>query len=238
MTDYKSNLERTKQDPPLPGQGCSLISVLPFAEPKRTEAGDTVYGFVKVRGTYPGSHIENDAAIKASHKLIKEFDSQHEIQIVPVGQWVPFSLKSAHVAEKIDVKMKDDEVHLRDLAAKEKQAKDREAARELKEREVDILAHDVYDNRESLDFYVTKRWTLVTLLDSERSLAEKLEDVRRKLADQALIASAIDMKHPEYLESWTDRMNEKRREVRIPDYVESEADREWYLAQRSKLHTE
>jgi hypothetical protein len=236
MTEYKTNFERTKQDPPLPGQGCSLISVLPFAEPKKTETGDTVYGFVKVRGTYAGSHIENDVAIKASHKLIKEFDSQHDIQIVPVGTWVPFSLKNTHVADKIDVKMKDDEIQLRDLAAREKQAKDREATRELKEREADVLSHDIYDNRESLDFYVMKRNVLTNLLDTERGLVAKLEDTRKKLADQSLIAARIDSAHPEYLDQWLDRYNEKRREVRIPDYVEPESDKAWYLEQRTKLN--
>lgn len=234
VTEYKNQLDRTKQDPPIPGQGCALVSFLPFSEPKKTENGDSVFGFMKVRGVYSGSHINNRAAIDAAHTIIREFDSLHPIQCVPVGSWIPVTSEGKHIAEKIDVKMDVDnkeEIHLRDLASKEKQAKDRAVARELKEREQEVATHDIYDNRESLEFYVMKRNVITTLRDSERALLAKLDDVRSKLAETTKIAKDIDTRHSEYADQWVECYNKKRREVGIPDFVEPEAEREWYSQQ-------
>jgi hypothetical protein len=234
VSEYKNQIDRTKQDPPIPGQGCALVSFLPFTEPKKTENGDTVFGFMKVRGTFAGTHINNRAAIEAAQILVREFDSMHPIQCVPVGTWIPVTSEARHVAEKIDVKMDVDskeEIHLRDLAAKEKQAKDRAVARELKEREEQVANHDVYDNRESLEFYVMKRNVVTTLRDSEKALLAKLEDVRCKLAETVKIAKSLDESHPEYNDQWVDCYNKKRREVGIPDFVEPEVEREWYAQQ-------
>lgn len=231
VSEYKEHFDRTKQDPVIPNQGCVLISTLPLNEPKITETGDKVYGFMKVRGVFPGSHVNNKNAIDAAETLIREFDSKHEIQIVPMGMWVPYSHNGSHIVDKIDAKMNPDdktEIHLRDQAARDKAAKDRALARELKEKSEDVANNDIYDDKESLKYYGMKMVVLIHLQDAIANLEEKIRETKAKMSDVKNICKTLDENHPNYNSEWVDLYNEERKKVGIPEFVVSDRFDDWY----------
>lgn len=209
---------RGMADPPVVSQTVGLISFNLLPEPVLLK-GKPVYGFVKIRGNY----TDVDSSIREASKIVKETDSMFKIRIAPVGQWVPITEADSVVKEMIDVKTdgggasgdNDNEVQmpqLRDLATLQKQKEQEKIMRELKARAEDAEAHDVYDDQESLEFYVMKRVTDMTLLESYEIALNKLEEIKNKLFETRMKLKTLDVANPEYDESWLDFYNASRKE--------------------------
>ena len=216
---YYPKSVRTMVDPPIPGQGLGLLSFMLFKESRKLRNGTAVYGYVKLRGNWAD---ESQAKFEAS-KIIREVDSKYKIRIAPTGGWVPITDEDAFVKEQLDVRMKDDEKHLRDQAVKEKEAEQRQIQREIRERE-DEVAHggDIYDDPKSLTFYSMRRVTELRLMEAREQQIKQIHSIKKTLRKVQKELKRLECEHPEYKDKWIDRYNEERRKGGIPDYVPSE----------------
>lgn len=218
LTPYPK-IVRTMTDPPVNNQSIGTISFMLFSEPKKTKAGKPIYGFCKLRGNWNG---EQQATFESS-KIIREIDSKYPIKLAPVGVWVPITEDEDAAKEKIDVRMKEEEMHLRDEAIKEKEAEHRKIQRELKERADELRKGDVYDDPTSLTYYSMRMVTELRLVEErERQIRQlsSVEDNIRKVQEEL---ARLEAKHPSYKDQWVDRYNEERRKSGIPAFCPSEA---------------
>lgn len=207
---------RQNIDPPVPNQTHSLVSIDLFKEPKKDRDGKPVYGFVKVRGSYSN---QTSAETEAG-KLIKNVDSNTRILIIPTGHWYPISPNERYISDKLDVRMNEEEVQLRDQAVKEKNEERKRIMRELKEREDELKNDgDVYDHPESLDKYTMKRNTEMNLTNEirrARAALEKLE-LRRKQIWKEL--KRLDEAFPTHTDEWLEQHNKAFTAVGLPAFI-------------------
>lgn len=209
---------RTMTDPPVMNQSVGNISFMLFNEPKKTKSGKPIYGFCKLRGNWNG---EQQATFEAS-KIIREVDSKHPIKLAPVGVWVPITEDEDSSKEKIDVRMKEEEIQLRDEAVKEKEAENRRIQREIQERAEELKKGDIYDDPTSLTYYSMRMVTELRLIEEkERQMRQlaSVEDNIRKVQEEL---ARLEAKHPSYKDDWIERYNEERRKSGIPDFCPSE----------------
>ena len=205
-------------DPPIQGQHLGLLSFMIFKEPRNLRNGMPVYGFVKLRGNWSDY---SQAKFEAS-KIIREVDSKYVIRITQMGAWVPITEEDAFVKEKLDVKMRKGEISLRDEAVKENEAECRRIQREIREREEDVKAGDIYDDPTSLRFYSMRRVTELRLMDTRVNLIRQLNSYKMILRKVQKETKRLERDHPEYIDQWIDCYNKERRKAGIPDYVPSE----------------
>lgn len=205
---------RSQTDPAILNQEVGNISFMLFKEPRKLRTGKPVYGFFKLRGNWPN---ETDAKRQAA-KIIREIDSKYPVLLAPVGHWLPITEENAIAKDMLDVRMKDDEIQLRDQAVKDKQEEERRIMREIREREDELKSGDIYDDPTSLTYYSMRRVTemkLVEARDAQRkqiaSIEEKIDMVRREL-------KTLEKDHPQYGDEWLDCYNAERRKVGIPDF--------------------
>lgn len=218
---------RDMRDPPISNQSFANVSLMLFKEPRQFKSGKPVSGFMKIRGVWP---TESTASADAS-RIIKEVDSKYPIRIAPVGAWLPITEETDFVKESIDVRMKDEETHLRDEAVREKNAERRKVMRELREREEELQGEeDVYAHRDTLAYYTMKRWTEVTLSETiERKQQElaKMEATRKGVWREL---RELEVDNPQYTGMWIEYFNDKRQEVSIPEWKPSATQFEGYDA--------
>ncbi len=216
---------RRDVDPPIAGQTYSLVSMQIFSSPQKLSNGDMCYGFMKLRGSHP----DESSAIDDAHRIIREVDSKFQVKIAPTGRWLPITQKSSFTKETIDVRESTDEVHLQDLAMKERAARNRQMAREIREREEELKnGGDIYDDPQSLTFYAMKRTTERVLrdhIDRQRKAVESSEASHR---ETVLILRRLERKFPGYKDQWVERYNEERRKAGITDFILSERDEQAY----------
>jgi hypothetical protein len=211
---------RTMADPPIQNQSIGCISYMLFDEPKKAKGSEKpVYGFMKLRGNWCS---QQQATFEAS-KIIREVDSKYQIRLAPVGVWVPITEDESCIREKTDVRMNDEEVHLRDQVVKEKEAEQRRIQRELQERTEALKTEgDIYDNPTSLKYYSMRMVTelrLIEELDRQQrqiqNVKDNIEKVRKEIAE-------LELKHPSYKEDWIECYNIERRKTGLPDFCPSE----------------
>lgn len=209
---------RTMIDPPINNQSIGNISFMLFNEPKKTKSGKPVYGFCKLRGNWNG---EQQARFEAS-KIIREVDSKYPVLLAPVGSWVPITEDEDASKDKYDVRMKDEELHLRDEAAKEKEADRRRIQREIQERAEELKKGDIYDDPTTLTYYSMRMVTELRLTEErERQLKQLagVEDNIRKVQEEL---ARMEANHPDYKDNWIECYNAERRKTGIPDFCPSE----------------
>lgn len=209
---------RRLQDPPITNQVYSNISFMLYKEPRKLSNGKPVYGFVKSRGNWP----DVDTSKQEAGKLIREVDSKFQIRIAPVGAWVPITEENAFVKDLEDVRMNEEEVHLRDSAIKQKMQEQRTLQNQLREREEELKSGDIYDDPSSLDFYSMKRVTEITLGEAIITQRRTLENTIANLEKVRTELKLLERLNPSYTEEWIDRYNVERRKGGIPDFIPSE----------------
>lgn len=204
---------RTATDPPVVGQRYGLISfMIPDAPMKDETNGHTIFSFVKLRGNY----ADETQSEFESEKIVKGVDSKFRIITVPVGQWVPITDNPRFFSKMLEVKMGDQEVALRDRAAREKADEEQRIIKELKEAQDRLRAGgDVYDDTKSLDYYVTKRCTFGRLAEERDILRQKLDDVACKLERVTEELRDLEEQVPDHKNNWMARYNEERAKAGI-----------------------
>lgn len=210
---------RSMADPPLVGQRLSCISFMLFKEPRKLSNGVPVYGYLKCRGNWAD---ESQASHEAT-KIIKDVDSKYQIRVAPTGEWVPITEEEAFNNDKLEVKTSEDQVCLRDEAAKEKLSEQRRIKKEIMERESELRTDgDIYDDPSSLTFYAMRRVTEKTLMESRDRQRNQLESTHGTIKKVQLELKKLEGDHPEYIDQWVDRYNQERAKAGIPNYVPSE----------------
>jgi len=212
---------RTRVDAPIMNQAISLVSFMLFKEPKKLRNGKLVYGYLKNRGNYP----DEDSAINASHKIIREQDSKFKILLAPVGHFLPITEEDGFCKETIDVRTSDEEKHLQDLAMKEKMKEADRIKREIKEREDELKNDgDIYDDPTSLTYYSMRRVTEMKLCEEMARLKNQMDSVTSTHISVLKELKRLERDNPSYNGEWVDRYNEERRKSGIPDYIPAEAE--------------
>ncbi len=213
------NVVRTMVDSPISGQKISGMSFMLFNEPRKLRNGKYVYGYIKNRGNWAD---ENQAKFEAS-KIIREVDSKYQIRLAPTGAWVPITDEDAFTKETLDVRMKEDEIHIRDQAVKEKESEQRRMAREIREREEELRNEgDIYDDTTSLTYYSMRRVTELRLRETIDHQLRQIESIRKTLRKVQKELKRLEIDNGDYKNEWLNCYNVERRKTGIPDYVPSE----------------
>ena len=215
---YYPKVVRTMEDPPIPGQCFSLISFMLFKEPHKLRNGSPIYGYLKTRGNWA---TNSQAQFEAS-KIIREVDSKYTIFVAKTGAWVPISEESAFVKEILDIKIKGNEFSIRDEVVKEKEAKQRQIQREIREREEELKQGDIYDDKLSLTYYSMRRVTELRLMESRDKQIRNIDSTKINLMKVQKELKLLERNYPEYIDQWIDRYNKERSGAGIPNYNPSE----------------
>lgn len=207
---------RGHSDSPVSNQGMGLVSFALLEDPVTISSGKKVFGFVKLRGNYP----DYDSCKREASKIIKEVDSNFQVRIGAVGQWLPITDDDTFVKEQIDVdteETEDGEIpQLRTEATLRKQKEDERRIKELKERSKEVQENDVYDDHDSIEYYVMKRVADMKLFETYEETLAKLKELKEKMTMIHSEVNELTEKHPEHNEKWLDKYNEKRKELGIP----------------------
>jgi hypothetical protein len=208
---------RQQRDPPIPNQTMGSLSFMLFDEPHKTKGGKPIYGFVKLRGNWG----EQAQFTREASKLIREVDSRFQIRAAPVGAWVPITEDDDVVKDITDVRMTDEEIHLRDEAVKQKESERRRIQREIREREEEARNEDTYDDETSLRFYTMKRVTEMKLVENRDRIQKQLDNIDESLTDTRIILKKLEVDHSTYADEWIDVYNEERHKAGIADFIPS-----------------
>ena len=211
---------RQHVDPGITGQSTGIVSFMLLKEPKKSQDGKPVYGFMKLRGNYESQEV----ALAKAKKLVRDVDSKYEMKLAPVGVWVPITETQHAVQQMYDVKGGDDEhpdSHklIRDDAFKEKEAERKAKMKELEDATKQLKeGSDIYDDTHSLDFYTMKRVTEMHLVEELIVQEKKYNDLKEKVALTRGITLNLESEHPEYRDKWLDNYNGRRAETGIPEF--------------------
>jgi Family of unknown function (DUF5832) len=210
---------RKDVDPFISGQKCGNVSFMLFDQP-RIFRDKPVYGFMKLRGNWESQEV----CFAESKKLVREVDSKFQIRIAPVGHWVPITEYDGVVKDLIDVPDSDNkEFHLRDEIALQKEKESEKKRNELVEAEKRLREEpDIYDEQESLRFYAMKRVTEKTLAETVQIHQDKLNELKKKLAEQRIILKRLELQNDRYTYQWIGLYNEERAKTSLPPFVPGE----------------
>lgn len=215
MYEYPK-ISRGATDPPIQGQSVGNVSFMLFKEPRTLRTGKKVYGFLNLRGNFS----DVDACKRQSCKIIREHDSRHQIRIAPVGHWVPITEEEAVCKEMEDVRMSENEVHMRDAAQKEKLAETKRIQREIKERMEELQNDgDIYDDPESAKYYSMRRVTEMRLTEARTIKQKEMDGIEKNILKVRAELKNLDNKYSDYADRWLDIYNEERAKVSIPPFV-------------------
>lgn len=215
---------RGTTDPPIPNQAFGNVSYMLFDKPKKLK-NTLVYGFFRLRG----NHGDPETCRNAATKIVREFDSQNQIKIAPVGSWLPITEDNLVVQDVYDVRTNKDEIHLQDEAKKEKESQAKAIALQLKEAQEKLESDgDLYDDFEALKFYIMKRVTQNEILSGKEAYEKKVEEYTKKLGKTRVILKLIEKHHPEYVDQWVGEYNKERERVGLLPHIPSELELETY----------
>lgn len=211
---------RSMRDPPIFNQAYANVSFMFFDKPETLKSGKPVYGFGIVRGAWESEKTATDKA----ETIIKEVDSRNQVRIAPMGQWFPLTPDNAVCQDLLDVRTRENETEqLRDRAAKDAEAKQREIQRELRERERELEAErDADTDKDHIRYYARRRVTEMRLREAIEHMQQRLSGMKRNLLKCRVELKQIDAKFPQHEHEWLDCYNAERAKTGIFKYVPSE----------------
>jgi hypothetical protein len=205
-------------DPPLNNQDIALFSFVPSIDAKPNKFG--VYGFIKIRGTFPNV-TESD---QRAAELLQKHDSMHKIYHIKVGTPAPIvnPKMSAHFAASInEVDVKADAKNDISKFVKEAGEQDKKVMEELKERERQ-LREDVSKTPEEkasaltpLDKYIFARKRVSDNLFVFVEHRKKLHDVKNVILHAQKEADTIEEENPEVLTEYKDKYEQASKDSGI-----------------------
>lgn len=209
---------RSGRDPPVPGQSIALVSYSLFEKPmiiKDTGSDKPVYGMTKVRGVYPDPNSAHNAAAE----LIQKVDSRFKILFLPVGAWGAVTENLTFIEKSYDVKTTSDEkeITLRSKASRDKADQEARLAKELQEGLDEAVAHDTYDEPQSLEYYTMKRMTDFKLRSEIRRYEEHIAKMRESLEKTDVELQSLEEGFPSYKNEWFEFYNKEliRRNIQL-----------------------
>jgi len=227
---------RCLEDPPIPGQPLGTFSFYSYSGgPRVLKVKDKeyrIYAWIKLRGNWNSK----EQCVFESSKIIKKVDSFNSIKIAPVGVWIPLVEDDYFCKEFLDVRMNDEELHLRDEKVQDNKQKEEQIMRELREKENELkTTGDIHDDPKSLTYYTMRRVTR-NMIKSEMERREKdLEVVRKKFEEVVRELASIDEEFPEYSREWMNLNNSERKKVGLPPLTLSEEEVEEYEKDKARV---
>lgn len=207
FTEKFPRVERRYADPDLSLQTFGLFSFVPAKGATPNEKG--IFGMAKLRGNFATSA----EAFSHAEKIIKETDSYNKIYTTYVGRPFPVTVSSDYSKETSEVDMRKDVSETISYDIKKKREKEETEMREIREREAQLKADVVRDEKSpeyQHDVYTTLRvkkaqlsWTY---LENERKLNEIKEIIiktRKEIED-------MDQENPAYKGTYFEKYIEAR----------------------------
>lgn len=204
---------RYKSDPVIPRQEVCNISFMLLKEPQ-----NGVYGFFKPRGCWE----DNDRATIYSENIIRNVDSVFPIHHAHVGYWNPITNNEAFSQDQMDVKVKEEDIALRDRAAKESSEKNMQQRRELEELKEEIKNTTSHDDENSIDYYTKKKISQKEMTSHIIQAKEKIRLFKKNLRKVDSEILELNRKHPKYCDMWLANYNEARAKVGLPPITENQ----------------
>lgn len=208
---------RGSYDKEIMNQMFTNISFAFLKEPK-----DGVYGYFKPRGSWR----DVETATAEAEAVIKYQDSSCQIHIAPTGYWSPITNNERFTLDQMDVKTQEQDMALRDRAAKENVLKNQAQQRELKDRKEQIKREEEESefDRNSLDYYTKKRVSkreLMGYIQAGKAKIQLLKKSLRKL-DEEISELNKDPACAGYDDKWLENYNNARVKVGLPTVTETQ----------------
>jgi hypothetical protein len=209
---YISNfpqVERRYADPVISDQKICLISFVPAKGATPNENG--IYGFAKVRGSYP-----NDAeANQRAEYLIKNIDSYHKIYHSHVGRPFPLTNSSDFSQEIIKINLKQDLTDSMSADMKNKRNQEQKEMEEIRDREKELL-EDTKREEPTDDHYTTLRVKKAQLTWTYIETEKKLQQMAGLIAKAMHETEQLDRNYPELKEKYYNKYMEARKTAGLP----------------------
>jgi hypothetical protein len=206
-----TQVDRQYADPSLKGQKIVLFSFVPSkgASPDK----DGWYGMAKVRGVFANEEMANEHA----EKLIKDYDSYHEIFHAYVGRPFPVTNKSGFEEEikTIDVKTKTVRLISEDILNKKRD--EEKEIKEMQEREQTLLDESkrAKENlpEDPYDVYITDQVKRAQLIWTYKETLKKCEQMRDLIKTTNEKIAETEKENPEYREQYKEKYMKARRDA-------------------------
>lgn len=200
-------VERRYADPKISQQDICLISFVPAKGAKPNEKG--VFGFAKVRGSYPSEEEANQRA----EDLIRKIDSYHQIYHAYVGRPFPLTISSDYSKEVTRIDLRQEVSQATDDDVKRKREREQKDIEEIKQKEQNLLEDVKKTEEDKDDRYTTLRVKKAQLTWTYAETEKKMKQMCGLIATARKEIEELDKNHPELKEIYYNKYMEARRQA-------------------------
>lgn len=204
-------VDRVYADPPIPMQYIGLISFVPAKGATPNENG--VFGFAKLRGNYSTDIDANERA----ETLIRNHDSHHKIYHTYVGRPFPITASSKYSAETSEVDIRSEMSKAISTDLKEKKQDDMKKAKEIKDRQQQLLDESKQESVDPYDEYITLKVKKAQLSWTYLEHYKKIEEVRVIINNTRKDLDRLDAEHPDFKHNYFTKYKTAREEAGLKD---------------------
>lgn len=216
-----TQVDRQYADPPLKDQKIVLFSFVP-SKGARPDA-DGWYGMAKVRGVFGNEDMANEYA----EKLIRDYDSYHEIFHAYVGRPFPVTNKSGYEEEIKTIDIKNKTVRLISEDILNKKRDEEKEIKEMQEREQNLLEESkrAKENlpEDPYDIYITDQVKRAQLIWTYKETVKKCEQMRDLIKTTNEKIADTEKEHPDYREQYKEKYMKARRDAGLDDSKQEES---------------
>lgn len=214
-------VDRQYADPPLKDQKIVLFSFVPSKGAKPDSDG--WYGMAKVRGVFGNEEMANEHA----EKLIRDYDSYHEIFHAYVGRPFPVTNKSGFEEEVKTIDVKNKTVRLISEDILNKKREEEKEIKEMQEREQNLLEESkrAKENlpEDPYDVYITDQVKRAQLIWTYKETVKKCEQMKDLIRTTNEVIATTEKEHPEYRDQYKEKYMKARRDAGLTDDKDDES---------------
>lgn len=205
MSNSKETTEG--EDRVISGQDVALFSFIPALDAKPGKHG--IYGFAKIRGTY----ANDDDAVTAAARLVKESPIFNQILHPPVGRMFPITESSnfSKVVNHVDVKQDSEDT----LVARKKMNAntDQKEVNEITEREKKLQNIVDQEGVDPLEGYTTLVHKLAQLRFCWVETKRKIDEMMKNIIEAEKFIGLYDYEYPQFKDKFMDKFISTRKKV-------------------------
>lgn len=210
FTDKFPKFEKFYADPAMANQTYALVSFMPSQG--ATPDKDGVYGMLKVRGTYAS---EDEAMLRAEW-LIRNADSYHAIYNTYVGRPFPLSNGKKYITDTTEVEIKKKVVEETSVDVRKKRDEERQAMKEIQEREKELLADVEKKEADPYDVYTELMVKKAQLSWTYHQTLGKMEEMKKNIIKAREEIVKMKAENDDYHRQYMDRYMEARQKAGLP----------------------
>jgi hypothetical protein len=216
-----TQVDRQYADPPLKDQKIVLFSFVPSKGARPDPDG--WYGMAKVRGVFGNEDMANEYA----EKLIRDYDSYHEIFHAYVGRPFPVTNKSGYEEEIKTIDIKNKTVRLISEDILNKKRDEEKEIKEMQEREQNLLEESkrAKENlpEDPYDVYITDQVKRAQLIWTYKETVKKCEQMRDLIKTTNQTIAETEQNNPTFREQYKEKYMKARRDAGLDDSKEEES---------------